>query len=63
MILAKFVMNHAIFLSSSAASWDPLEIVRVTVKLVDRRVLRRLPGILGNGRNVVDTDLSRQPTS
>jgi hypothetical protein len=41
-------------LSSKAASLGPLETMRVSIKLMDRRVLQQLPDILGNDRNVVD---------
>nr|WP_033619009.1 hypothetical protein [Lactiplantibacillus pentosus] len=52
-----------VILKIKTASFGPLEKVRIYVNLQLLSVLIRPPGILGNGRNVVDTDLSRQPTS
>ena len=49
------------FLSSKAASRDPLETKRASIKLMASHILLRLASILGNGRNMVDTDLSRDP--
>ncbi|AYC70597.1 hypothetical protein EFO98_12445 [Lactiplantibacillus argentoratensis] len=51
------------YLSSKAASLGPLEKVQVSVNLFGWFVLRRLPGISANCRNVVGTDLSRKTTS